>query len=283
MTQSSDVESFLDGARERGEAFGLSEAKRLRIASGAPEVAMVREDDAIVAVGVAAPHRQPDGRTHWSVETTVRPDLAFAAFEGVVLDHVLALVPRGAPSSVWSSRTTLTSALEERRFVVSRSLFHMAVSLPLSTPRGDADGIRPMDVGDVSAILEVNRRAFAGHREAAELDRDGFDALANEPWFDPAGLLVAEVGDQVAGFCWTKVHPGGEGEIYRIGVDPVHHGHGIGRRLVVAGFDVLRGHPDVTHGGLWVDADNATARGLYESLGMETDRTTTEYERQPNR
>ena len=284
MSNPTDVADFLVRVGERGPGFGLSEAKQHRVASGARELVTVREEEAIVAVGVAAPHRQPDGGTHWSVETTVRPDMAFPEFEAAVLEQTLALVPGGRSLSVWSGRPTLNEALDRLGFAPTRSLLHMTVALPLTTPAASTATTRAMRPEDVDAILDVNRRAFADHREAAELDREGFEALATEDWFEPGGLLVAEVDAQVVGFCWTKVHRDGEGEIYRIAVSPDHHGLGIGRRLVTEGFGHLANRDDVAYGGLWVDADNVSAVRLYESIGMETDRTNTEFERlQPKR
>ncbi|MEX5249911.1 GNAT family N-acetyltransferase, partial [Kocuria sp. CPCC 205260] len=96
-----------------------------------------------------------------------------------------------------------------------------------------------------------------------------------EPWFDPAGFLLAvreEEPGTVAGFHWTKVHPGdGEqgplGEVYAVGVAPEHQGTGLGRALTAAGVNHLarRGLDEVM---LYVDGDNTAAMGLYERLGF---------------
>jgi mycothiol synthase len=77
----------------------------------------------------------------------------------------------------------------------------------------------------------------------------------------------------LAGFCWTKVHKDVDpplGEIYVIGTDPDSEGHGLGRRLVLAGLDWLAG-AGLKVGMLYVDAANAGAVHLYEKLGFTID------------
>ena len=118
--------------------------------------------------------------------------------------------------------------------------------------------------------------AFEGHTEAAALDVKELDGYRREPWFDSDGFFIAE-GNGVAGFCWTRVHPNGDGEIFRIAVDPEHQGSGVGMALLHAGFDYLTGRSDVERGVLWVDRTNSTAVSLYRSLGMERERSNTEF------
>ena len=71
---------------------------------------------------------------------------------------------------------------------------------------------------------------------------------------DPSGFLIAWDGDELVGSCWTKVHGGGVGEIYVIGVSPPHQGRGLGRALVLAGLDYLAAVKGCTEGMLYVDA-----------------------------
>lgn len=282
MAPSPSLERFLEAVTASSGRPALSEAKSLRLLAGAPEVVTIAETDGgIAAVGVAAAHPQPDGTDHWAIETAVRPDLAFAEFEETVLQRMLDVVPSPRPS-VWSSRSSLDTALDRLGFREVRRLLHMVVDLPLEVDRVDAI-IRPFDDGDLDGLLAVNRAAFCDHREAAGLDHDTFDDLRRQPWFDPAGLLVVDAGSEVFGFCWTKVHPDGDGEIYRIAVDPRRHGEGWGRRLVTAGFVHLSGEPGVRRGTLWVDATNPAAISLYESLGMAVAAANAEFERQPKR
>ena len=140
--------------------------------------------------------------------------------------------------------------------------------------------LRPIDLvapsGDAAAWLRVNNRAFATHPDQGAETPETLAARTAEPWFDPAGFLVADDTDrpgELAGFCWTKVHPAtvGEpeelGEIYVIGVDPSHQGQGLGPALVLAGLDHLAGL-GVTTAVLYVEADNGPALTLYDRLGF---------------
>jgi mycothiol synthase len=89
-----------------------------------------------------------------------------------------------------------------------------------------------------------------------------------EPWFDPAGLLLAVGPDgELLGFHWTKRHDQDHGEVYVIGVSPEAHGRGLGRLLTVSGLHHLasRGVAEVH---LYVESDNAPAIGLYTGLGF---------------
>jgi mycothiol synthase len=91
------------------------------------------------------------------------------------------------------------------------------------------------------------------------------------------GFLLTEQNDEIIGFCWTRVHENGDGEIYRIAVPPIRQGRGLGRSLVLAGFEHLSGHCDLRRGTLWVDRDNERAVALYASLGMTQDSVNREF------
>jgi len=88
-----------------------------------------------------------------------------------------------------------------------------------------------------------------------------------EPWFDPAGFLLAIAQGELIGFHWTKIHPDGMGEIYVLGLDPTAQGTGLAKPLAVAGLASLRkrGAPEVL---LYVDDSNTPAMRLYENWGF---------------
>lgn len=266
MTSDPRIERFLaelsaaDGSAPLSDAKvgGLGERER---------VVVIEEAEEIVAIGVTVVHFHSDGTHHWAVETAVVPGLRFAAFEDRLLREALGLVPHTEAPSVWSHRRSLDDALVRAGYTVTRELGRYVVDLPLANSATEIQ-VRPYRPTDAPALLDVNRCAFAGHREAAALDAEELSRLTQQPWFDPAGILLAEEDGRVVAFCWTRVHPNADGEIYRIAVSPGAQGRGLGRRMVLAGFDDLALRRGVTRGTLWVDLADERAVSLYTSLGM---------------
>ncbi len=90
-----------------------------------------------------------------------------------------------------------------------------------------------------------------------------------EPWFDPAGLLLAEDAEgTLLGFHWTKQHDEHLGEVYVVAISPVAQGRGLGRLLTLAGLHhlVASGIDEVL---LYTESDNAPAVHVYSGLGFE--------------
>jgi mycothiol synthase len=130
---------------------------------------------------------------------------------------------------------------------------------------------------DEPAVVEVNNRAFAWHPEQGRWDVAEMVLREQQPWFDPAGFLLAvDAEDRLCGFHWTKVHPGGLGEVYVIGIDPSAQGIGLGGALIVAGLAHLRaqGLAEVL---LYVESDNAAALRTYGKLGFRQHHTDVEF------
>ncbi|WP_232678243.1 mycothiol synthase [Nocardioides sp. R-C-SC26] len=152
---------------------------------------------------------------------------------------------------------------------------------PGSAPAGIT--IRGYRESDRDALLTVNAGAFSHHPEQGSMDaRDLADRMA-EPWFDPAGLLVAidtgagpdagaasrrtDDGVMLA-FHWTKRHSTDVGEVYVVAVDPAEHGRGLGTLMTAAGLEHLAagGTRDVL---LYVESDNVAAVRVYrDKLGF---------------
>ncbi|MER7588187.1 mycothiol synthase [Micromonospora sp. NPDC127501] len=150
------------------------------------------------------------------------------------------------------------------------------LAAPLGEPRlPDGVALRAFRPGaDDAAWLALNARAFAEHPEQGRWTSDDLRVRLAEPWFDPAGFLLAEETEtgRLLGFHWTKVHerPGSAriGEVYVLGVEPTAHGGGLGRALTTAGLAHLRDKRGLDRVMLFVDDSNTGAVALYERLGF---------------
>lgn len=173
-----------------------------------------------------------------------------------------------------------------------RELWQMRVPLPLAPAPNWPPGIRvrSFEPGvDDTAWLAVNNAAFGADPDQGGWTADILAGRIAEPWFDPAGFLIADDHNrngELAGFCWTKVHapepphePLPLGEIYVVGVDPGHQGLGLGRALTLAGLAHLHEQRGIDVGMLFVDAANTPAVALYRALGFVTSRIDRAYGR----
>ena len=145
---------------------------------------------------------------------------------------------------------------------------------PASTPLPDVaapDGItiRAYRPEDDEQLLRVNAAAFAEHPEQGAMDAANLGARMAEPWFDPAGLLVAEDRDgSMLGFHWTKQHSPDLGEVYVVAIAPEAQGRGLGGVLTLAGLHHLAGL-GVAVVLLYVESDNRPAIAVYSRLGFD--------------
>ena len=215
------------------------------------------------------------GKDAGSLEVIVDPASRGDDTAADVTRAALARAAAWGPGPVRVLVTGVTPADDHRLaalgFTPERDVVQMRVPLPIADrPNWPAEvEVRTFRPGtDEAAWLEVNNRAFATHPEQGGWDRATLDAHMREPWFDAAGFVMAFDPVGLAGFCWTKIHPAeGLGEIYVIGVDPGRQGLGLGRALVVAGLASIADR-GIRTGMLYVEGDNATAVGLYSSLGF---------------
>ena len=190
------------------------------------------------------------------------------------------------PLRVWAhgDLAAATAFATGRGYDRARVLLQMRRALAAADPDPEPPlpaGVRvePFAPGrDEEAWLRVNARAFAHHPEQGRWTREDLRVREQEPWFDPAGFLMAWRGDPAAGGTllgshWTKVHPPGDaaderiGEVYVLGIDPDAQGLGLGRALTDLGLAHLRsrGLAEVL---LYVEEDNTAAVALYEHTGF---------------
>jgi mycothiol synthase len=181
-----------------------------------------------------------------------------------------------------------TSFAEKTGFKRARVLWQMRRSLTdFSAASVVPEGVtlRHFRPGhDEEDWLAVNSRAFAHHPEQGGWTRSDLELREAEPWFDPAGFLLAvDISDKLLGFHWTKVHPAAGrdpalGEIYVLGVDPGGHRRGLGVALSVAGLRHLA-DSGLTQALLYVDESNTAAVALYRKLGFEIYQSDVNYQR----
>ncbi len=238
-------------------------------------VRVLIHDADVIAYAQAA----ENGDGTWSVELVVEPTTSdqIDTLARIALRAITEAVRnRGGTSMSWlvfAPSVIHDQVADDFGLRPTRRLYQMTRSLPT----GIAFEVvtRPFVPGaDDEAWLGVNQRAFAWNPEQGDWSLQSLQARMAEPWFDPSGFLVHEREGRLAGFCWTKVHAQREphiGEIYVIAVDPDFHGLGLGRALTLAGLDHLAGR-GITHGMLFVDADNTSAVSLYDALGFSVKR-----------
>lgn len=200
----------------------------------------------------------------------------------------------GRPLHLWAMQAGPADDERARHngFVPERDVIQMRVPLPLTDDVLAATrplATRPFVPGkDDEAWLRVNNRAFAEHPEQGSWTLAQLHERLAADWVDLDGFLVADDpddpdGDGLVGFCWTKIHRHRSpvlGEIYAIGVDPAHHGSGLGRALTVAGLTSLADR-GVHVGMLYTDDSNDAAVALYRRLGFTVDHVDRSYRRQP--
>jgi mycothiol synthase len=233
-----------------------------------------------------------DGLSLWRYD-----DVGFALLRGNDLDLVVAPASRGrgvgsalaqtamaaAPLGVtaWSHADhPAAAALAERLgLAATRKLWVMTRDAgPVDVPEIEDVTIRGYRESDADEVIRVNAAAFAHHPEQGSMDAANLAERMAEPWFDPEGLLVADTGDGLLAFHWTKQHDAELGEVYVVAVDPTAQGRGLGRAVTAAGLAHLASL-GVRRILLYVESDNDAAIATYSKLGFEHTSTHVQYAR----
>jgi mycothiol synthase len=265
-----DIEQIAAAAAVVDGADPLDEATRLALRHHPGRVWSLVRDDGFALVVDA------------DLSLVVHPDARGRGVGGALLADTLRDAPR-PPMSAWShgdhpAAARLATAYGFRR---ARELWVMrrAMAQPLPEPvRREGVTVRGYTAADADELLRVNAAAFAAHPEQGGMDAANLAERMAEPWFDPAGLLLAVDGadragdgegdgDRLLGFHWTKQHSPALGEVYVVGIDPAAQGRGLGKLLTLAGLRHLAGL-GVDEVLLYVESDNAAAIAVYAGLGF---------------
>jgi ribosomal protein S18 acetylase RimI-like enzyme len=133
-----------------------------------------------------------------------------------------------------------------------------------ASPAAQVD-IRVARSEDVQGVLELWARA----RSAAATTPDDAAGVGALIAHGTDALLVAEDGGRIVG-ALVAAWDGWRGNMYRLAVVPERRRLGIGRRLVEAGHERLRGHGARRVTAL-VDHDEVEATALWRAVGYELD------------
>jgi mycothiol synthase len=286
-----EVAEVLELARAAGDADGaypLSEHVVLHVRHGGDEPAihlLVRADGQLVGYAHVDTTDVIEGA---SAELVVHPMYRRRGLGRALVVGATEAATEHDPAGrlrLWAhgdhpSASALALSLGFRR---ARVLWQMRRSLyaPLDTPvLAPGITLRAFRPGaDEERWVALNARAFAKHPDQGRWTLDDLRVRMAEPWFDPAGFLLAEragsagSGRELVGFHWTKVHGNAGhdhepiGEVYVLGVDPAAQGLGLGRALTLAGLRYLRGR-GLDQAMLYVDEENEHAIALYRKLGF---------------
>ena len=254
MDEIDEVSRIADACEAADGAAPLDEAGRMALADGSAAVTVHDGGFALVHDGDLSLAVHPDHRGRGVATALLRQSSYDARTAWSHGNHPAAA--RLATAHGWD---------RVRDLWVMRRRAERALP-PLEAPPGVE--IRSYRDTDAAAVVAVNAAAFAHHPEQGAMDEDNLARRMAEPWFDPAGLLVAEDASGVLGFHWTKQHDNRLGEVYVVGVDPAAQGRGLGRVLTLAGLHHLAGL-GVDEVLLYVESDNLPAVAVYSRLGFD--------------
>ncbi|MFC1926658.1 GNAT family N-acetyltransferase [Chloroflexota bacterium] len=144
---------------------------------------------------------------------------------------------------------------------------------PVNLPAGGS--LRQFVPGDEERLARIQNLAFSGSWGFKPNSVDEIRYRVGMSFCCPEGIIFAVAGEEVVGYCWTRIDAEYNrrygrkcGEVFMLGVNPDWQGRGVGRGVLLAGIDHLRlqGMGEVA---LTVDSENTSACALYEGLGFK--------------
>ena len=258
------VRQIADEAAATDGADPLDEAARIALADGAATV--IADDDAFALLHAG------------DLSLVVRPAARGRGLGSALLARAESSYDTGSGTgsgtglTAWSHGNHPAAARLAARHGWDRVRDLWVMRRPTSLPLPalevpDGVTVRSYRDSDAADVVAVNAAAFAHHPEQGAMDLDNLARRMAEPWFDPAGLLVAEDDSGMLGFHWTKQHDARLGEVYVVGVAPAAQGRGLGKVLTRAGLHHLSGL-GVDEVLLYVESDNVPAIAVYSRLGF---------------
>jgi mycothiol synthase len=216
------------------------------------------------------------------LDVAVTPEARGGGQGTALVEAALAAAPGRV--TAWSHADHPAAAALARRFgfTATRALWVMSRDAgPVDVPDVEGVTIRGYRESDADEVIRVNAAAFAHHPEQGSMDVANLAERMAEPWFDAAGLLVADAGPPEHGllaFHWTKQHSPDLGEVYVVAVDPAAQGRGLGKAVTAAGLAHLASR-GVRRIILYVESDNTPAVATYSKLGFRHTSTHVQYAR----
>ena len=214
------------------------------------------------------------------LDVAVAPDARGAGTGRALVEAALAEAPPDVTAWSHADHPAAAALARQLGFEATRALWVMSRDAgPVDVPVVEGVTIRGYRDADAEEVLRVNAAAFAHHPEQGSMDAAGLAERMAEPWFEPAGLLVADTGSGLLAFHWTKQHSPELGEVYVVAVDPSAQGRGLGRAVTAAGLAHLASR-GVRRIILYVESDNEPAIATYSKLGFEHTSTHVQYARE---
>ena len=206
----------------------------------------------------------------------MHPDARGRGLGGPLLDEALAATDR--PVCAWShgDHPAAAALAAPHGFERVRELWVMRrpMAEPAAAVRRPPDVVRGYRDSDADEVLRVNAAAFAHHPEQGSMDAANLAERMAEPWFDPAGLLVAD-GRPAARLPLDQAALRRLGEVYVVGDRPGRAGQRP-RQAADPRRPAAPRRQGVAEVLLYVESDNAPAIAVYRAIGFRhADRTRT--------